>query len=162
MTREIEETVLPGVGVRFSFMTDEGERVSVLHHHSGRREVFVGRRDDPDASRQLLDLDEGDSLTLSELLGGTRVIEDIGKIRQMVRDVALDWVPVDEASPAAGRTIVDLDVRNRTGVVVVAVMRGGDALPAPGPDFQLEAGDTVIIAGAAESCDRAQDVLRGS
>lgn len=162
MTRDIEETVLPGVGVRFSFVSEDGERVSVLHHHSGRREVFVGRRDDPDASKQLLDLDESDSMTLSELLGGSRVIEDLGKVRQMVRDVALDWVPITEDSPAAGETIVDLDIRSRTGVVVVAVMREGDVLPAPGPDFRFQADDTVVIAGSADSCSAAQDLLRGS
>lgn len=40
----IEETTLPGVGVRYSFLTTDGERVSVLHHHGGHRGGGAARR----------------------------------------------------------------------------------------------------------------------
>jgi K+/H+ antiporter YhaU regulatory subunit KhtT len=46
MTSEIEETPLPGVGVRYSFIASSDAHVSVLHHHSGRHQLFVGDPDD--------------------------------------------------------------------------------------------------------------------
>jgi K+/H+ antiporter YhaU regulatory subunit KhtT len=43
---EVYETRLPGVGVRHDFTTAEGERVAVLTHRGGRRELAVYERDD--------------------------------------------------------------------------------------------------------------------
>jgi hypothetical protein len=36
---EIEETPLPGVGTRYEFVTAGGERLCVIAHYSGRREL---------------------------------------------------------------------------------------------------------------------------
>ena len=38
---EVRETMLPGVGVRHEFETADGERVAVLTHRGGRRELAV-------------------------------------------------------------------------------------------------------------------------
>lgn len=161
MTREIEESTLPGVGVRYSFVASTGRRVSVLLHHSGHREVFVDDPEDPDRSREILDLDEQDSRVLADLLGGTRVVQDVHEVQQDVEGVTLDWLPINAGSEADGRTIGQLDVRRATGVNVVALLRAGEALPAPGPEQELAAGDTVIVVGAPEDCRRAQDLFRG-
>lgn len=161
MAREIEETTLPGVGVRYTFEAGSGRRVSMLLHHSGHREVFISDPDDPDRSEEVLDLDEHDARVLAELLGGTRVVHGVHELQQDVEGVAIDWLPVKAASEADGRTIGQLDVRNTTGVNIVAVLRAGDAVPAPGPDFELAAGDTLVVVGAPEDCRRAQDLLRG-
>ena len=39
--RDVTETPLPGVGVRFEFTSGAGERVGVLVHRGGRRELMV-------------------------------------------------------------------------------------------------------------------------
>ena len=38
---DVSETLLPGVGVRHEFVTASGERVAVLTHRTGRREVAI-------------------------------------------------------------------------------------------------------------------------
>ena len=68
---EVIETRLPGVGVRHEFATGRGERVCVLSHRDGRREISIFDRHDPDASATVLHLTPDDSRTLAELLGGT-------------------------------------------------------------------------------------------
>lgn len=161
MVREVEETELPGVGVRFSFETGERRRVSVLVHYSGRRQVFVGVPDDPDASREVLDLEEADGQIVAELLGGSRLVHDVQRLQRLGRDLALNWVQVDPGSEAAGRTIGGLDLRTRTNVTVVAVLRDGRTIPTPGPELMFEPDDTAVLIGQPEDLEQAARLLRG-
>jgi TrkA domain protein len=160
MVKDIEETPLPGVGVRFAFESSSGQRIAVLHHHGGRREVFLQDPDETDASQEVLDLDEDDGWTLAELLGGSRVTREIDRLQQAVEGLAIDWLPVEPGSPAAGRTIGQLQIRRTTGVTVVTILRGNQALPAPGPEFSLESGDTLVVFGAPGDIRRVHDLVR--
>ena len=65
----IEETQLPGVGVRYDFVTGGGDRLGVIVHQSGKRELLIYDRDDPDASSTSVCLVEEDLLRLGEILG---------------------------------------------------------------------------------------------
>ena len=147
---QVTETRLPGVGVRHDFVTREGERIGVLSHRSGRRELLVYDRDDPDAAAMVLHLAEDDTRTLAELLGASRVNEAVAAVQQQVEGLAIDWVAVGPSSPYAGRTIGDGQLRTRTGVSIVAIVRGEQTLPAPGPEFGLDAGDVAVVVGTPE------------
>ena len=50
----VNEIPLPGIGVRYEFVTHDGDRVAVVHHRSGVRELVLFERDDPDTSHDLL------------------------------------------------------------------------------------------------------------
>jgi TrkA domain protein len=156
---EVKELRLPGVGIRYEFATRAGERVEVVAHRSGRREIFIGTPDDPDAFRAVLELTEDESRTLAELLGGSRITHELTKLRQALEGLAIDWLPVDPDSPYVGRTIGDTRTRTRTGVSIVAVMRGDQAFPAPGPDFGLRAGDTLVVVGRPREIETVVEIL---
>lgn len=160
MVSEIEETPLPGVGIRYSFTTESGQRLSVLHHHSGRHQLFLGRVEDPDASRLLFELTDSDSQTLAELLGASRVVREIDRLQQSIAGLAIEWIPVSPDSGVADRTIGDLEIRSTTGVTVVAALRGGRALPVPGPDFRIQGGDTLVVVGRPGDIARVVQLLR--
>ncbi|MGH3442027.1 MAG: cation:proton antiporter regulatory subunit [Nitriliruptorales bacterium] len=157
---QIEETRLPGVGVRYSFTTDDGHRVSVLHHRTGHRELFVCPPDDPDTAEQVLDLHGDEARTLAEVLGGSRVVTELDRLQQIVPGLALDWLEVEEKSPAAGRSIGQLEVRRSTGVTIVTVLRDAEHTPSPSADFVFAAGDTAVVVGPPESIRRVRDLLR--
>ncbi len=144
---EVTETQLPGVGVRHDFTTASGERIGVLSHRSGRRELVVYRRDDPDACLTTLHLSAEDTRTLAELLGATQVSEVLAAVQQRLEGVAIDWVTIPAQSPYAGSTIRRGEFRTRTGVSIVAVVRGETTFPAPGPDFSFEPGDVAVAVG---------------
>jgi TrkA domain protein len=156
---EVEEFRLPGVGIRYEFTTKGGDRLAVVSHRSGRREVFIGDPRDPDAFKEVTDLAEDESRTLAELLGGTRVTEHLTKLRQTVEGLAIDWLPVDADSPFVGRTIGDARVRTRTGVSVVAILKGESAVPAPGPEQVLEADDTLVVIGTPKGIEATVEIL---
>jgi TrkA domain protein len=156
---KIEETQLPGVGVRYEFLTGDGQRVGVVHHRGGRREVFVCRAEEPDSVALSLDLSEDEAHTFGEMMGVATVVEKLAGLQQAVEGLAIDWLTVGEPSPYAGRTIGDARIRTRTGVSVVAVIRGETPFPAPGPEFHIEAGDKLVVVGTPKGIEVVTDIL---
>ena len=156
---QIEETSLPGVGMRHEFTSEDGSRVGVIHHKSGRRELFVSPPGDPDAVALSLSLSDEESHALSEALGGSTVIENLHHLEQRIEGLAIDWLKVDADTPYADRTVGDARIRTRTGVSVVAVIRGERAHPAPGPDFHIETGDTLVVVGTSEGIKAVAEIL---
>lgn len=157
MVREVEETVLPGVGLCFSFDTAAGQRLSVTAKRNGRHQISLSDPDDPDASHEILDLDESDARQLAELLGGSQVIRDLERVQQLGQEVTLEWVP---AGPGvAGRSIGDLHVRAETGATIVAVIRDGTTMANPGPETTFETGDQVAVLGEPAGVEQAATLL---
>lgn len=66
---KIESTHLPGVGDRRDFVTEAGDRIGVVTHLDGRRELIIYDRDDPDRCVTVVRLGEDDLRHLSELSG---------------------------------------------------------------------------------------------
>lgn len=147
---QVEETQLPGVGVRYDFVTTEGDRIGVLAHRTGRRELLVYGTDDPDACRDVVRLDPDDTHTLAELLGTSHVSERLSALQQDIEGLTIDWLPVEATSACAGRTLRESALRSETGVSIVAVVRDGRTIPAPGGDFALQPGDTAVTVGTPE------------
>jgi Trk K+ transport system NAD-binding subunit len=58
------------------------------------------------------------------------------------------------APELVGRTIGDADVRSKTGCTVVGVERNGTVITDVGPEFSVEAGDELIIAGTDDGIHR--------
>jgi TrkA domain protein len=157
---EIKEVELPGVGVRYEFTTEEGERVGVVSHRTGRREIYVADPTDPDRFDRALGLSENDARTLAETLGASRVAEELAQLQQKIKGLAIDWLPVREDSPFANRPIGAAAVRTRTGVSIVAILRGDQAIPAPGPEVVVGPGDYLVVVGTPRGIEQAVELLR--
>lgn len=156
---EIEETELPGVGVRHEFSAQSGQRVGVITRRSGRREFVVYEHADPDAVASSTTFTAEESSALAELFGGTRVTERVSDVQQHIEGLAIDWLVLGPTSTAVGQTIATINVRAESGTSIVAVLRAGDAVPAPGPDFRLSAADTVVVVGTPDGIEAAARLL---
>lgn len=156
---EIREVKLPGLGVRYEFTTQEGKRVGVVSHRSGRKEVYFAHPDDPDAFKRMLGLSDEDARTLAEILGGSRIAQELAEVQQRIEGLAIDWLQVRDDSPYAGRTIGEARVRTRTGVSIVAVLRGEEAVPAPEPDFEIQSGDYLVVVGTTRGIEEVVELL---
>lgn len=158
---QVVETKLPGVGVRHDFVTTAGRRIGVIVHHAGDRELLIYDDRDPDRCRESLRVDEHEAHTLAEMLGAAPVHRaSTDALQQVIEGVTIDWLTLPSGSPAAGQTIRQLALRERTGVTIIALVRGGQAIPSPDPDELLDAGDTAVVAGTPEAVARAFDELR--
>lgn len=160
---DVEETKLPGVGVRHDFATSSGQRVGVLLHRTGQRELLVYDEDDPDSCTESVRLTEADARTLGELLGPSQVTEHIDDvIRQSIEGLTIDWITIRLDSPCAGKTIGDTNLRQQASVSIVAVVRNGTTFASPGPEFQLQPRDIAVVVGTVEGISEAVALLQGS
>ena len=102
---EIEETALPGIGLRHEFTTRGGRRVGVISHHKGRRELVIYDADDPDgvAESLLLTAEEGD--VLSELLGAPHIVEKLDQLSKVFAGLVGEQIRISPDSPYAGRPL---------------------------------------------------------
>jgi TrkA domain protein len=73
----IEETRLPGIGLRHDFTTTSGARIGMVTYRDGRRELLIFDERDPDECRATVGLSEDDARALADLLGGSQVIEHL-------------------------------------------------------------------------------------
>jgi TrkA domain protein len=157
---DVRETRLPGVGVRHEFTTTGGEQVGVLVYHDGRREILVYDADDPDACTTMMMLSSDDTRTMSELLGASQVTEVVEAVQQEIEGLVIEWLEVQDGSPACGKTIGDGEYRTKTGASVVAVLRRGQSIPAPGPDFAFLADDVIVAVGTSDGVATLRQLIR--
>jgi TrkA domain protein len=157
---DIQETNLPGVGLRHDFTTKAGRQLGVVTHRTGRRDLLVYDRRDPDACQEVIQLTDDEADALADLLGAARLVEHLAGL-QRIEGLAIDWLPIRPDSPYAGRAIADTQARSRTGVSIVAILRDDRAIPAPTPDAGLEPGDTLVVVGTADGIKELSKLLGG-
>lgn len=147
---EVQETRLPGVGVRYEFTTDDGQAIGVIVHHDGRRELLVYDEADPDACSSIVNLSEPDTQTLGEIFGVSHVSETVAAVRHEIDGLAIEWIEVPDRSSVIDTSIGQGAFRTRTGASIVAVIHGTETVPAPGPEFTFHAGDVIVAVGTLE------------
>lgn len=156
---EVEETKLPGIGLRHDFGTSKGRRLGVVSQRTGERQLIVYDAEDPDACSAAIDLTAEEAEVLAELLGAPRVIERLARLREQVEGIATEGFKLAPGSPYVGRTLGEAQVRTRTGASIVAVVRADEVRPSPRPDFRFEAGDKVIVVGSADAVQQAAGIF---
>jgi TrkA domain protein len=144
---DIQETALLGVGLRHDFTTRDGRQLGVVSYRTGRRDLLLYDRDDPDACQEVIRLSEEESDALADLLGAARLTGRLVELQQQLEGLAISWLTIREDSPYAEGTIADTQARSRTGVSIVAVLSAQTAFPAPTPSFGFQAGDTAVVVG---------------
>lgn len=149
---DVEERDLPGIGRRFDLQDAEGRAVSVIVHHGGRRDLYTqtGRRRDDDME-MVLSFEDDQARRLSAILGGAYFKPAVvSEIEAVVGGLLIDWVTLRADSPAVGHSIADLEIRRRTRMTVVAVLRQDETIIAPDPDEELRESDRLVVVGRAE------------
>jgi TrkA domain protein len=147
---DIEETRLPGIGLRHDFVTRTGRRLGIVSQRNGERDLVVYDPDDPDACSTSIVLSDEESDALAELLGAPRIVQRLKRLRDEVEGLVTRGVTVRPGSPYDGRTLGTTQARTRTSASIVAVVRRGEFIASPGPDFAFCADDKVVTVGTAE------------
>jgi TrkA domain protein len=152
---------LPGIGLRHAFTTVRGRRLAVVSHRSGRRDLVIYRRDDPDSTAETVVLSQEESNALAELLGGARLVERLTELHRQVEGLVSDQIPIPTGSRYDGRPLGDTQARTRTGASIVAVVRDRQVVASPRPDFVFRAGDVVVVVGTADGTAAVAAILSG-
>ncbi|HEU4741939.1 MAG TPA: TrkA C-terminal domain-containing protein [Meiothermus sp.] len=149
----VEEAVLPGVGRKYTISVRSGDRIVVVVHHSGGRELQYYEKGELEEPVATLDLTDEEARELGAILAGVLFApEAVGDTRTKLAAESLEWVRIEPGSPAVRQQIGDFAT---SGVHTLAVLRGGEALlPNPAPETVLQAGDTLVVAGSREAVER--------
>jgi TrkA domain protein len=156
----VKETRLPGVGIRFDFIAQDGSKVVVINHHSGRCEVLLCSRDDPDACHEVLRLAREDTRALAEVLGQAPVTEEVTSMRLSTQGLTIDWLPVGPGSPWVGRSLYEVEHQDEEAASIVAVIRRDSTIAAPPSTFTLEGGDTAVVVGTPRGVEALSRLLQ--
>lgn len=156
---EVSETRLPGVGVRHDFLSETGRRVGVVAHRDGGRDLILFSKDDPDACQLVVPLSGTEADALATFLGNRRIVERLSSLSEQVASLATGKVKIAHGSRYDGLTLGATKARTRTGASIVAMLRGSDAIPSPGPETPLQGGDVLIVVGTAEAIEGIREIV---
>ncbi len=85
-----------------------------------------------------------------------QVIQQLKNARDMLE---MTWVHLPEKNAINGKSIRELDIRQKTGASIVGVMHGGAFIPNPGPDYRFEGLDMVAVIGTADNREAFNDLV---
>ncbi|WP_449374354.1 cation:proton antiporter regulatory subunit [Arthrobacter psychrolactophilus] len=156
----IEETPLPGIGVRRELQLTTGRRVGVVTHRDGRTELILSRADDPDACAASIPLTAEEAAGLGQLLGSAQLIAQLSAEQENVSGISTHQILIRKGSAFAGRALGETQMRTRSGTSIVALLRDDDVIASPRPDQTLHVGDLVVIVGTDAGLAEAALILQ--
>jgi len=156
----VEESVLPGVGRKFMVTVRSGDRLVIVIHHSGSRELHYYERGNMDEPTAVLDLTDEEARELGAILAGVLFTpEAVGDTQTKLAQDIIEWVRLGPGAPCVGRTVKELQEQ---GAHLLAVLREGQALiPNPPPELSLTVGDTLVLAGPRGAVERLRKQMIG-
>jgi len=144
----VKEADLPGIGKKFLLNTRSGDKIVVIVHDEGRREIYHYYREDPDESISMVTLDDEESRCLAAILGGMAYRPKALESEVGLGDMVIEWYKIEPGAYAIGKSIGDLCIRQRTGGTVIAIVEQDHSkIINPGPQAVIHDGATVIILG---------------
>jgi TrkA domain protein len=150
--QDIREQELPGIGKRYDQATEDG-LISVVIHHSGRRDLYVTEKGSRSPVPTVVTLTDDQARRLGTVLAGAYFQPTIAqRIEAVVGGLVIDWVTMRGDSPGVDRSIADLEVRRNTRMTIVAILRHDDlgadqVIVVPEPSEVLFAGDKLVVIG---------------
>jgi K+/H+ antiporter YhaU regulatory subunit KhtT len=74
-------------------------------------------------------------------------------------NINITAVKVGTGSEAEGKSLIDIDLRKKTGVTVLAIRRGGDVIEHPVPKTVFHSEDIAYLLGNPEQINFAAELL---
>ena len=158
----ILESSLPGVGHKFQIETAAGDRLTIVIHDDGRRELYHFQRRHPDRVASVVTLQDSEARQVAGILGGlTYVPKALPSAELVLEDLVLEWVNIEGEWACVGKTIRDLQVRTVTGASIVCIIEENRQKHInPEADTRLNEKATLIVAGDRQTLQALKQLLR--
>jgi len=162
MPVDLRETRLPGIGVKYGFRTSDGGRLAIVLHNDGVREIYFFRHEGDDEPSAVIRLDDDEARQLGAVIGGAyerpKIVEDL---ELALGELAIEWVSVPEDSPLLGKTLAECGFRAKTGITVIAILRGPEPVAGAQPSDRIQRGDTLVTVGKLGQYSAFRKLLAG-
>jgi CPA2 family monovalent cation:H+ antiporter-2 len=83
----------------------------------------------------------------------------LDQLSRYLAGTTTDTILILDGAPAVGKSLDEIDLRSRTGVTVIAVVRDGKSTHNPAPGFRLAAADVLVLLGSHKGLDDAIQIL---
>lgn len=145
----ISEVFLPGVGRKFQVETLTGDRLVVVIHDDGTRELYHFTRRNMERPASVLRLSDGEARQIAGIVGGLAYVpRSLPMAEVILGDLVLEWFTLERGAASVGKTIRDLQARTRTGASIVSIIEADQTKRTnPEADTVLNEGATLILAG---------------
>jgi TrkA domain protein len=155
----IERSEIAGIGVRHDVVTKSGQRVGVLIYRDDRREIAMYDVTDPDAIAQSVSLTGPEAEAVADLLGHTAILSQLSELGGNIVGLFTEHLILPADSKYLDGPLGETKARTRTGVSIVAIVRGTDVLPSPTPETVLEIDDVLVAVGTRKGLDDLVNIL---
>jgi TrkA domain protein len=157
----ISEAILPGVGHKFQVEAASGDRLTIVIHDDGGRELYHFDRRNPDRVASVVTLTDSEARQVAGIIGGlTYVPRALPSVEIVLDDLVLEWFTIPQNAACAGRTIRDLRVRTATGASIVSLIEPDrQKRTNPEADTVLNEGATLILAGDRRTIAALKELL---
>lgn len=133
--------------------------MGVVSHRNGRRDLVLYDKDDPDSCLASIPLNDDEAEALADVLGASLMLGQISGLRQQAAGLLTEQISISAGSRFVGRKLGDTKARTRTSASIVAVLRDGQVIASPGPEFVFQAGDVVVVVGTRQGLDGVSTIL---
>ncbi|MGE0682952.1 MAG: cation:proton antiporter regulatory subunit [Candidatus Binatia bacterium] len=153
----IREVELPGIGTKYTVDTQAKEQVVIVLHRTGKREIYhfaAGQASPSD----VIELTANEAQQIGGILGQT--VFESGPARELVmKELTIEWLPLPARHLLTEKSIRTMEIRQRTGASIIAILRAGKAVINPNPDEVLHGDDTLMVIGNVEQVQRFKDTF---
>jgi TrkA domain protein len=145
----IREVDLPGIGRKFQIEAQSGDKLIIVIHDDGRRELYHFDPTNPDELLSMVTLNDTEARQVAGIIGGLNYTpKALEPMSITLEGLVIEWYKIEPGSRALGQTIGQLQVRPPTGATIMAIIeKDGRKLINPGPDQALGEDETLVIAG---------------
>src|SRR5262245_33508907 len=119
----ISEANLPGVGRKFQVETADGDRLVIVIHDDGMREIYHFERKKFDRAASVITLADSEARQIAGIIGGLSYVpKALPSAEIVLDDLVLQWFEIEPGTYCIGKTIRDLQVRKITGASIVSII----------------------------------------
>jgi len=145
----IRESDLPNIGRKFEVEVREGNKLVIVVHDDGRRELYHFYHNQPEDSVSMITLDDNEARYVAAIIGGLaykpRALETVDVA---LDDLIIEWYKIETGSYCVGRSIGEMQVRKKTGAsIIAAVEKGHGKHINPGVDYKFLPESTIVVIG---------------
>ncbi|NHN32405.1 cation:proton antiporter regulatory subunit [Paenibacillus agricola] len=157
----VRESDLPGIGKKFEINTRGGDKLVVIIHDDGRREMYHFEYDDPDQTISTITLDDDEARQIAAIVGGmTYTPKALETVEMAFDELIIEWYKIDSHYKSIGKTIGGLDLRQKSGAMVIAVIEKNHTKHvSPGPELVITNEATLVVVGERQQQKLIKQIL---
>ncbi len=159
----IRESDLPNIGRKFEVEVQDGNKLVIVVHDDGRRELYHFYHNNPEDCVSMITLDDNESRYVAAIIGGLAYKpQALDTVDVALDDLIIEWYKIKADSKCIGKSIGEMQIRKKTGATIIAVIeKGQNKHINPGVEYMFSAESTIVVIGERKHLKALKNYLFG-